>query len=179
MPCCWSSAPRKKLPPPVTIATCTPERCTVAISWAMPRTTSGSTPTLPPPKTSPDSFSRTRSYPVIRFPSCGDRVGSRDTDARGSLGATYLSAPPRRERRPWSTQSTGGRHDVVVPASCAEALLRAVRSGADLEAGEALDLDAGSVEDGLDRLLAVRDRRLVEEHDLLVEAVEPALGDLG
>src|SRR5690349_15250963 len=53
------------------------------------------------------------------------------------------------------------------------------RSGADLEAGEALDGHAGLVEDLLDRLLAVGDGRLVEEGDLLEEAVEPALDDLG
>src|SRR3954447_1762048 len=51
-------------------------------------------------------------------------------------------------------------------------------SGADLEAGEPLDLDAGSVEHGLHVLLRVGDRRLVEQGDVLEEPVEPALGDL-
>src|SRR6478609_11715263 len=64
MPRCWSSAPRKKLPPPVTTAIWTPASATAAISWATFCTTSGSTPTLPPPNTSPDSLSRTRLYPV-------------------------------------------------------------------------------------------------------------------
>src|SRR4051812_33579554 len=52
-------------------------------------------------------------------------------------------------------------------------------SGSDLEASEPLDLDASGVENGLDRLLAVGDRRLVEEGDLLEVAVEPSLDDLG
>ena len=64
MPRCCSSAPRKKLPPPVTTAICTPASTTLAISRAIFCTTSGSTPTLPPPKTSPESLSSTRSYPV-------------------------------------------------------------------------------------------------------------------
>src|SRR5690606_9699727 len=60
MPCCCSSAPRKKLPPPTTTATWTPPRTTVTICRAIDRTTSGSTPSWPPPNTSPESFSTTR-----------------------------------------------------------------------------------------------------------------------
>src|SRR4029453_3831232 len=62
MPRCCSSAPRKKLPPPTTTATWTCIWFTMAICLASPATTSGSTPTLPPPKTSPESFSITRLY---------------------------------------------------------------------------------------------------------------------
>src|SRR3954447_5583253 len=51
-------------------------------------------------------------------------------------------------------------------------------SGADLEAGEPLDLDTGGVEHGLHVLLGVGDRRLVEQRDVLEEAVEATLGDL-
>ena len=43
-----------------------------------------------------------------------------------------------------------------------------VRSGADLEAGEPLYGDTSGVEDGLDRLLVLRDRRLVEQIDAAV-----------
>ena len=71
MPRCWSSAPRKKFPPPVTTATWVPVRATSAISWAIRCTTSGSMPTLPPPKTSPDSLSSTRLYPVTAGSSWG------------------------------------------------------------------------------------------------------------
>src|SRR5665648_461785 len=60
MPIWDSSAPRKKLPPPTTIATCTPARTASPISWAIPRTTSGASPTFPPPKVSPESLSSTR-----------------------------------------------------------------------------------------------------------------------
>src|SRR3981189_3139948 len=60
MPRSCSSAPRKKLPPPTTTATCKPRRTTVAICRARPCTTSGSTPILPPPKASPDNLSTTR-----------------------------------------------------------------------------------------------------------------------
>src|SRR4051794_15023375 len=62
MPRWLSSAPRKKFPPPVTIATWVPPATTSAISTASEWATSGSTPIRPPPKTSPDSFNRTRRY---------------------------------------------------------------------------------------------------------------------
>ena len=54
----------------------------------------------------------------------------------------------------------------------------AADSGADLEAGEPLDGDAGLVEDRLDRLLGVGHRRLLEQDDVLEEAVEATLDDL-
>src|ERR1035437_7112729 len=60
MPDALSSAPLKKLPPPTTIATCTPWRTASAISPATLRTTMGSRPTAPPPNISPDNFSKTR-----------------------------------------------------------------------------------------------------------------------
>src|SRR6478609_3574571 len=60
MPRCWSSAPRKKLPPPSTIASWVPVFTTSATWLAIAWTTSGSTPTRPPPNTSPDSLSSTR-----------------------------------------------------------------------------------------------------------------------
>src|SRR3954467_4684473 len=59
----WAiSAPRKKLPPPTTIATCTPVRTTSQTWRAMSATTSRSRPTSPPPNTSPESFRSTRLY---------------------------------------------------------------------------------------------------------------------
>src|SRR5690554_2660629 len=59
MPRWESSAPRKKLPPPTTIAIST-SVATEAISLAMELTTSGFTPRDPPPKDSPESLRRTR-----------------------------------------------------------------------------------------------------------------------
>src|SRR3990170_4996130 len=63
MPRCCSSEPRKKLPPPITTATCAPVATTSAIWRATVSTTPGSTPTPPPPNISPPSLSSTRRYP--------------------------------------------------------------------------------------------------------------------
>src|SRR3954471_3123529 len=101
MPRCWSSAPRKKLPPPVTTAIWTPALETAAISRAMACATSGSTPTLPPPKTAPESFSRTRLYDVTRDPFVR-RCLSR------SLSRPYSSAADL------ETRETGQRHTGLV-----------------------------------------------------------------
>ena len=49
----------EEVPPPTTIATST-SGTAAAICLATPRTVSGSTPSFPPPKTSPESFNRTR-----------------------------------------------------------------------------------------------------------------------
>src|SRR6478672_9867643 len=119
MPRCCSSAPRKKLPPPITRAICAPVATTSAICRATASTTSGSTPTAPPPNISPPSLSSTRPNP-------GRPPGS---------------------------------------------ILRSViRSGlADLEAGEILDRDACCVQQCLHGLLRLLDRRLLQQHDVLVE----------
>src|SRR6478735_4652831 len=71
MPRWLSSAPRKKLPPPTTIATST-VRAASAISRAIAETTSGFTPSAPAPNASPESFSitlRLRSVivPILPF----------------------------------------------------------------------------------------------------------------
>src|ERR1700742_3277733 len=127
MPRWLSSALRKKLPPPMTTATCVPPRTTSAIWLDTVCTTSGSTPTAPPPNISPPSLSSTRRNP-------GRPPGS---------------------------------------------ILRSViRSGlADLEAGELLDRDARGVQQCLHGLLRLLDRRLLQQHDVLVEPVDPALDD--
>src|SRR3954451_10634471 len=53
------------------------------------------------------------------------------------------------------------------------------RSGlAHLEAGEALDREAGLVEDLLHRALGLGDRRLLEQDGVLVVGVDPTLDDL-
>src|SRR5262249_55344704 len=49
---------------------------------------------------------------------------------------------------------------------------------ANLEAGEPLDVNTGRLEDLGDRLLVVLHERLLGEHDVLVEATDPALDDL-
>src|SRR5262245_24693084 len=55
-----NSAPRSRLPPPTTIATSTPSRCTRATLSASVATTSGSTPLPLLPRLSPLSLSRIR-----------------------------------------------------------------------------------------------------------------------
>src|ERR1700757_935318 len=49
---------------------------------------------------------------------------------------------------------------------------------ADLEPDESRDGDTGLVEQRLDRLLVVGHRRLLEQHDVLEEAVQPTLDAL-
>src|SRR4029079_5458800 len=130
MPRCCSSAPRKKLPPPMTTAICAPVATTSAICRATVSTTVGSTPTPPPPTIAPASLSRT-----------------------GRKPGRELSVPIR---------------------------VASTRSGlADLEACEVRHRQPGLVEQGLDGLLRVLDRRLLEQHDVLVVAVDPALDDPG
>src|SRR3954470_7479074 len=133
MPRCCSSEPRKKLPPPITTATCAPSLTTSAIWRATASTTVGSTPTAPPPNISPPSLSSTRRKPG-REPS-GPILTSSMASSAGPSGLAHL------------------------------------------EPGELLDGDAGVVQQGLDGLLGVLDRGLLEQHDVLVEAVDAALDD--
>src|SRR5690606_9635373 len=50
---------------------------------------------------------------------------------------------------------------------------------ADLDVRETLERHTGLIEEGLDRLLVVLNRRLLEQDGLLEETVEAPLGDLG
>src|ERR1044072_9337789 len=135
--------------PPMTTDICTPPRTTSAIWRATACTTFGSTPTSPPPNISPPSLSSTLRKPCPRF------------SIPSSLACDC--APP-------STVCEGG----APPRS------RSLRSGlADLEAGEPGDRHAGRVEHRLDGLLGVLHRSLLTEDGVLVEAVDPALDDLG
>src|SRR4051794_17869490 len=169
MPAWLSSAPRKKLPPPMTTATCVPLATASANCSAIPRTMSASTPTLPPPKVSPESLSSTRWYPL---PSAGWKAVGADSGGVVSVNASSLArigclilphertAPlPGRER---------GRSSCAGPSGLA-----------DLEAGEPLHGQAGVVGNLLDRALGLGDRRLLEQDEVLVEGVDPTLDDLG
>src|SRR5574341_15091 len=63
MPRRWlTSEPRTKLPPPTTMATCTPWAITALTSSATRRRTCASSPQPPPPSASPLSLSRMRRY---------------------------------------------------------------------------------------------------------------------
>src|SRR4051794_12265000 len=179
MPRCRSSEPRKKLPPPMTTAIWAPASDTAAISPAIRDTTSGSTPSLPPPNSSPDSFSRTRWWAVtgrlLELAGCGGGRGEAGCGCSPESSATGLRhvgihprRDPRRPRGPVLPRNRSGQWRT----SPGEALR------ADLEAGEPGHRAAGLVEHGLDRLLAVGHRRLLEQDDLLEVAVEAALGDL-
>src|SRR5947208_13461074 len=92
MPRWLSSAPRKKLPPPTTMATCVPPATTSAISSARACATSGSTPILPPPNTSPDSLSSTRRYQLIGCPLPADEPA----DDEGAASISLIGRPLRR-----------------------------------------------------------------------------------
>src|SRR5947209_13644389 len=95
MPRCCSCAPRKKLPPPITTATCTPSRTTSAIWRATRATTSGSNPTWPPPNISPPSLSSTREY-LARPRCCADAFSGEgaDTPLPLSVGSGLGAAAP-------------------------------------------------------------------------------------
>src|ERR1700754_5038929 len=148
-----SSAPRKKLPPPMTMDICTPPRTTSAIWRATACTTSGSTPTSPPPNISPPSLSSTLRKPCPRPFSRFSMPSSLACDCAPPSTICEGGAPPR---------------------------FSSLRSGlADLEAGEPGDRHAGRVEHRFDRLLGVLHGGLLAEHGVLVEAVDPALDDLG
>src|SRR5664279_592570 len=151
MPRCCSSTPRKKLPPPTTIATWTPLCTTSAICAAIEPTTSGSTPSRPPPKASPDSLSRTLLYAIRPTP----RV------------ASYAALVMNVRRLPHRVTA-----HVTLPASC-----RSIRSGPGSEAYESGDLDALALEKSANGLLVVGDRRLVEQAVVLVERAHAALDD--
>src|SRR4051812_26361754 len=191
MPEADSSAPRKKLPPPTTIATSTCPTV-AAICLAIPRTVSGSTPSLPPPKTSPDSLSRTRrrlgataagmvrsiSFWVSMVPP-GRGIGIRSriegagrSHAGARTGAGIAADQGRKKGRPpmVATPSSG---------TVAGSVIRwRTDSGSDAETCEPGGLHAGGFEHLADRLLRVLGERLVQQHDLLEEAGQAAFDDL-
>src|SRR6187402_2567155 len=135
MPRWRSSLPRKKLPPPITTATWNPAAETEAISRAMRETTSGSTPSLPPPNSSPESLSRTRWYWVTRWRSF--RSNYEGSEKAGCDG------PSR-----------------VITTGLLNVRGEPTASGPDLETSEPRQRGAGLVQHRLDGLLVLGDRRL-------------------
>src|SRR5882724_10460599 len=80
-----AATPRKILPPPTTMPSCTPARATSATSRASCRTRSASMPNVAAPAiTSPLSFSRMRSY--LGTNSGLDGLGNRGLAAAGASG---------------------------------------------------------------------------------------------
>src|SRR5215218_2549200 len=155
MPAASAVEPRTMLPPPTTTAICTP-RSSTSTSWrATPsmRSKPSPKPVAESANASPESFSSTRSY-------CG--LPSPASAGGPSPAITNATVPP--VPRPPGVAGLG-----PLPH---------------LEAGEAAQhellahLGRVVVQQVLDGLLVVADVRLVEQHDLLVEAVELALDDL-
>src|SRR5215470_1754233 len=202
MPRCCNSSPRKKLPPPMTTATCTPECTTSAICLATVCTTSGSTPTPPPPNISPPSLSSTRWYlagrgPRLRSTALSETAGSETAESATAESDTALSETAAFSEtaalsgcaaRPSYVSSARSPPDPNVrsltdPPGCSDSRPTAMRSHtslrlADLEASEASYGHTGSVQYRLDGLLAVLHRGLLQQHDVFEEPVDPALDDL-
>src|SRR3954447_5722583 len=151
------------LPPPTTTATCTPLRTTSPICRAIVATVVGSMPSgSPPANASPESLSSTR---LQR----GLSVGGTSVGGTTVTGQLLARGPPQSSTRKGAVPMNG-----TAPP-------RSFSGAADLEAGEALERHAGAFEDLLNVLLAGvgLDGRLLEQHDVLVEAVHPTLDDLG
>src|SRR3954451_20162976 len=148
------------------MATWIPRRITVAICRAMPCTTSGSTPTAPPPNTSPESLSTTRR-------------GRKDGGVGSSTGlvcsVTIVMDPPSllASQRPYATGRPGAQSRSRPPMPLLVLLL------ADLEPDEPGDVEARLVGDLLHGLLVVDHGGLLEQDEVLEEGVHPALDDLG
>src|SRR5215475_8502859 len=140
-----------------------PCRTIAAICLAINATTSGSTPSpVPPDSASPDSFSSTRLQV-----GAGAGPPSSRTDAAVSISVTagLLAGCPRvRAAVPFLGPP-------AVPGPPAASGL------ADLEPGEPGHRHAGLVQHLPHGALGVLHERLLEEHRLLVERVDPAVDD--
>src|SRR3954471_22566645 len=118
----------------MTTAISTPVRTTSAIWRATVCTTTGSTPTPPPPNISPPSLSRTRRWPERESGPASDTVwGLATLSSRG-----LTDGPPR---------GAGARGLNPAPAP------RRTSGLADLEAREGADVDARLLQHRADRLL--------------------------
>src|ERR1700680_2231391 len=90
MPSVAAVTPRKMLPPPMTMAICTPAFCTATISSAMLASVSASMPVRRPPMSaSPESLSRMRLY--LRFSAIAERkfIPSRPADRGPRTAALF------------------------------------------------------------------------------------------
>src|SRR5579859_89920 len=172
MPRFSSSAPRKKLPPPTTAATWTPRRTTWAICREISWTTSGSTPIAPPPKTSPDSLRTTRRGrgPVPTRAGTANSSATVSTIAPPCVG-TNLSRP-----RPLVVPGyASGEARTGTPARRPP---RRVDLGLPhFEVDEPAHRDPGLLEDLGHGLLLVLYGRLLDQDEVLEEAVDPTVDD--
>src|SRR6185312_13148567 len=145
----------------------------------MAATVVGSIPSgSPPANASPDSFSSTRDQRgSSETPSDAGWVTGRLLRGRTAFWAlgheSFASLPEDANRRGSESRS------IHCPAVVLLTRSRWSRSGADLEPGEVGDLRTSLVQQRLHGALGLAHRRLLEEDDLLEEAVHPAIDDLG
>src|SRR6516164_862311 len=155
MPRSASAAPRNMFPPPTTAATCTPALRAWAISSARCATTSGEMPRdSVPAKRAPESLTTTRPH------------GARHSWLSGARWSAIADAGP-----------VPGPASGPVPGLVSGLVLGLASGLADLEPGERPDGHAVGLEDLSDALLGLLHESLLHEHDILVEAAQPALDD--
>src|SRR5690625_4572114 len=167
------------LPPPPTTETCMPSETASAMDSATYCTISGSIPRPPPPaNASPESLRMTRFQPE----SCmAGSVFVSSTSLRPPLSSPSGTGPPSSSDTVGPDCGTETRPDPPkVPGKLlpGTSIIPILLGLADLEAGEALDVHAGLVDDVLHRLLVLLDGGLAQQGDLLEETVEAALDDL-
>src|SRR6185437_2866165 len=168
-----STAPRNMLPPPTTTAIWMPLRAAVVISLAMWPTVSGEMPSgSPPANASPDSLTTTRRQGGWVLQVC--LTGG----LRGAVAHEPSSRPGGGPTRRCRSVPRPGRPFLPVGRPGASGAGRESASLADLVTREGGHVDLALRQDLLDRLLRVLDERLLQQHDLLEEGVQPALGDL-
>src|ERR1700743_1414782 len=139
------------------------------------------TPAKKPAGGAPAAAARARSNPLYAKPFRAGLTASVRAIA-ASMTSDLLTLPARMaSERPTASRSPRAsspkactRRMETTLARCAGRL-----SLTHLEANETGHRHAGSVEQSLDRLLVVGHRRLLEQHGVLEEAVQPALHDLG
>src|ERR1700730_9938979 len=112
------------------------------------------------------------------------RAGS--TASVRAMAASMTSALPTEPARMASARPTASRSPrASSPKACTRRMAPTLAAGAfrlglaHLEANEPRHRHTGLVEQRLDRLLVIGHRRLLEQHGVLEEAVQPALDDLG
>src|SRR5918995_6969841 len=171
MPRCDNSAPRKKLPPPTTIATST-VRAASAISLASELTTSGFTPSAPPPNASPESFSITLRLRSV-IPDRPSRL-VKTTGSPAPAQSRFRGRPPMRRAAGSGCPSGHGKGSPDRAATRTPLQLL----GADLEASEVAHREARVGEHLGDGQLVVLRVVLLQQCDLLEVRAEAAFDDL-
>src|SRR5271156_2800520 len=95
------------------------------------------------------------------------------------MAASTSSALPTRPDLMASTRPTASRAPSASSPNACTCRIRLMLLLADLETNEPGHSDTCLVEQRLDRLLAIRHRRLLEQHDVFEEPAQAAFDDLG